>query len=138
MACYELPKKREHWIRQVNHMKHSNPSLPIRATVLATSLAASLALVIAAWAYPSQPNTSASAQAQVNVAVSQEKAPEQEEPLVLRDTDGMVCVYRGDVLFYKTDIPVVSLPEQNRKELAEGIEVANETEMHQLLEDFGA
>ena len=119
-------------------MKHSNPSLPIRAAVLAASLAASLALAIAAWAYPPQPDTSANAQAQVNVAVSQDKSTDQEETLVLRDTDGMVCVYRGDVLFYKTDIPVISLPEQNRKELAEGIEVANETEMHQLLEDFGA
>ena len=57
---------------------------------------------------------------------------------MLRSTDGMVCVYRNGVLFYKTDIPVVSLPEQNRKELEEGIEVSSETEMHQLLEDFGA
>lgn len=119
-------------------MKHSNPSLPLRAAVLGASLAASLALVLAAWAYPSRPETAANGQAQVNVAVNQEKAPSQEETLVLRDTDGVVCVYRGDILFYKTDIPVVSLPEQNRKELAEGIEVANETEMHQLLEDFGA
>ena len=51
-------------------MKHSNPSLPIRAAVLAASLAASLALAIAAWAYPPQPDSSVNAQALVNVAVS--------------------------------------------------------------------
>lgn len=119
-------------------MKFSNPSLPIRIASLSAALAASLALAIAAWACPSPEQIDASAQARVDVAVNTEKEAEDSQPLVLRETDGMVCVYRNGILFYKTDIPVISLPEQNRKELAEGIEVANETEMHQLLEDFGA
>lgn len=119
-------------------MKFSNPSLPIRIASLSAALAASLALAIAAWTCPSPEQIDTSAQARVDVAVNTEKEVEDSQPLVLRETDGMVCVYRNGVLFYKTDIPVISLPEQNRKELAEGIEVANETEMHQLLEDFGA
>ena len=120
------------------NMKRSNPSIPIRTALLSALLAASLALTVAGWAYPSPVNTAANAQASVSVAVSEEKAQEQTSQLIVREKDGMVCVYRDGVLFYQTDIPVVSLPEQNRKELAQGVEVANETEMHQLLEDFGA
>ena len=120
------------------NMKRSNPSIPIRIGTLVLALGASLALTIAAWVYPAPDSAIANAQAKVDVAVSQEKEADPEGPLVLRESDGMVCVYRNGVLFYQTDIPVLSLPEQNRKELAEGIEVANETEMHQLLEDFGA
>lgn len=120
------------------NMKRSNPSIPIRIAALALALGGSLALTIAAWAYPAPDSTIANAQAKVDVAISQEKETQQEGPLVLRESNGMVCVYRNGVLFYQTDIPVLSLPEQNRKELAKGIEVANETEMHQLLEDFGA
>lgn len=119
-------------------MKRSNPSIPIRITTLAVALGASLALIIAAWVYPPPANASANAQAKVDVAVRQEKEDRSDGPLILRESNGMVCVYRNGVLFYQTDIPVISLPEQNRKELEEGIEVANETEMHQLLEDFGA
>lgn len=119
-------------------MKHSHPSIPLRISLLCGTLAVSLALLITAWALPMPDSSQTSAQAQVEVAVNAEKSAGQESSLVLRSTDGMVCVYRNGVLFYKTDIPVVSLPEQNRKELEEGIEVSNETEMHQLLEDFGA
>ena len=120
------------------NMKRSNPSIPIRVAVLSALLAFSLALGVAGWAYPSPVNTVASAQADVSVAASQEKADESASSLIVREQDGMVCVFRDGVLFYQTDIPVISLPEQNRKELSRGIEVANETEMHQLLEDFGA
>lgn len=119
-------------------MKQSHPSIPLRIAALSLALAASLSLSIAAWAYPTPSGAEASAQANVEVAANTEKPSTQGSTLVLRETDGMVCVYRDGVLFYKTDIPVVTLPEQNRVELARGIEVANETEMHRLLEDFGS
>lgn len=119
-------------------MRRKHPSLPLRLSALAGSLAASLALAVAGWALPA-PASQETAQANAAAAVSVEKSPETETgALVVREYNGMVCVYRDGTLYYKTDIPVISLPAQNRKELAEGIEVANETEMHRLLEDFGA
>ena len=88
-------------------MKHSHPSIPLRISLLCGTLAVSLALLITAWALPMPDSSQTSAQAQVEVAVNAEKSAGQESSLVLRSTDGMVCVYRNGILFYKTDIPVV-------------------------------
>lgn len=119
-------------------MRRKHPSLPLRLGTLGGILAASLGLAIAGWALPT-PALPETAQANAAAAVSVDKSPETESgALVVREHNGMVCVYRDGILYYKTDIPVISLPEQNRKELSEGIKVANETEMHRLLEDFGA
>ena len=119
-------------------MKPFHSPLPIRLTLLAFLLALSGAMCAAALACPLPQNgtpaqTSAAADLTVEVP-----APPEARRLVLRETGGMVCVYENGDLLYQTDIPVVSLPAQDREKLVQGIEVETEAEMHQLLEDLGA
>ena len=118
-------------------MKFTNPSLPKRLSFLALTLALSAVVCIAGLVWPAPESESASVKAEISLPL-QDTNMDAEHKLVLKDTDGVVCVYRDDELIYKTEIPVISLPEQDRNHLAQGIEVTDETEMHQLLEDFGA
>ena len=121
----------------VIYMKHENASLFLRLTCLGTLLLLSVALAVTALAQPHTKPAIVPAQVQVQAALP-DQLPVESHSFVIRDTQGMVCVYRDDVLIYKTSIPVSSLPEQDRLNLAQGIEVDDEMEMHQLLEDFGA
>lgn len=119
-------------------MKQFRSYLPMRLTLLAFLLALSGAMCTAALACPIPEDATAAhtgAAADLTVEVP---APPQVRRLVLRETGGMVCVYENGVLLYQTDIPVVSLPAQDREKLVQGIEVETEEEMHQLLEDLGS
>ena len=118
-------------------MKFTNPSLPKRLSFLALTLALSAVVCIAGLVWPAPESESASVKAEISLPL-QDTNMDAEHKLVLKDTDGVVCVYLDDELIYKTELPVISLPEQDRNHLAQGIEVTDETEMHQLLEDFGA
>lgn len=118
-------------------MKHERPSLPLRLASLGALLMLSIAMLIAGLVQPSAGQVSAPAQVQVQAALPEPDA-EESHIYLIRANEGVVCVYRDGTLIYKTTIPVASLPEEDRKNLAEGIEVDDETEMHQLLEDFGA
>lgn len=121
----------------VINMKHEKPSLPLRLASLATLLLLSGAMLAAGLVQSAPKPESVPAQVQVQAALPDPTDTETHQYLI-RDCRGMVCVYRDGALIYKTTIPVASLPEEDRKNLAEGIEVSDETEMHQLLEDFGA
>lgn len=57
---------------------------------------------------------------------------------LLTDRNGEVCVYAGETLISSTGIPVGSLPQKDREDLAKGIHAQGERELAALLEDFGA
>ncbi len=58
--------------------------------------------------------------------------------ITVRELGGYVAVYRDGSFAQMTDIPVSSLPGNDREALSHGIEVADETDLHRLLEDLGA
>lgn len=118
-------------------MKFSKPSLPLRAGCLLAALALSGVLCVTALAWPAPESETVSLNAEVTLP-TQGTNENSAHILMLKDTGGMVGVYLNDSLLYKTDIPVISLPQQDREDLSQGIVVADETQLHQLLEDFGA
>ena len=58
--------------------------------------------------------------------------------MLVTECDGCVCVYLDGELYLRTNTPVASLPAQDRDQLARGIIVETQQELHQILEDFGA
>lgn len=128
----------------MKYNKHAHPILPLRLTLLAGLLLLSGALAAAAQSYSPPPAQAqpASAQAALEAvpaaAAAEEETASGQREIIVRDTGGVVCVYEGGRLIYKTEIPVASLPAQDRSALSSGIPVASEEEMHQLLEDLGS
>lgn len=58
--------------------------------------------------------------------------------MMVAEYDGRVCVYQDGEIILRTDTPVASLPARDREQLARGIPVETQQELHQILEDFGA
>ena len=117
-------------------MKFVNHALLLRLFILLLSIILSVIFISTALGWPNRPAENTLMQAQVDLSAgTNDAAP---HILVLKDQNGKICVYLGDDLLLRTDIPTASLPEQDRAALQKGIVVADEAEMHARLEDFGA
>lgn len=119
-------------------MKRSHPKFPIRAAALSVPLILSGALIAAARSYTPPAAEPAGARASVDIAITEQSPLPTGRRIIVRDTGGLICVYENDVLLYKTEIPVASLPARDRADLSQGIEVDSTEALHQLLEDLGS
>ncbi len=55
---------------------------------------------------------------------------------ILREYEGKIAVYREDELIDVTDISTKFLPENDRRDIENGIEISSRQELFRLLEDF--
>ena len=120
---------------------YSHPRFRRRDTILLlisiALLAGSCALLIAArqTADRSIPLTTP-VQGGAAIVVEEPSAPGGN--MLVTECDGRVCVYLDGELYLMTNTPVASRPAQDREQLARGIVVETQQELHQILEDFGA
>lgn len=82
--------------------------------------------------------TTQTASSSVKISSVQEPIPPQNHMLMVKEHNGKLCVYSDGILTLQTDVPIASLPEQDRIALSKGIVIENEAALQHLLEDFGA
>ena len=75
---------------------------------------------------------------QGGAAIAVEEPEEGGGNMIVSEHNGRVCVYQDGELILQTDTPVASLPSRDREQLARGISVETQQELHQILEDFGS
>ena len=75
---------------------------------------------------------------QGGAAITVEEPEEGGGNMIVSEHNGRVCVYQDGELILQTDTPVASLPSRDREQLARGISVETQQELHQILEDFGS
>jgi hypothetical protein len=129
--------------RQVTIKMQGKTPTYLRTGLLCAILGASLALAGAQIPLQSamqRASISTIGTASYSMVVADAAAPMEAEKdaLTVRAYEGRVGVFRGNELWILTEIAVVSLPKVDQAALENGIAVADETEMQQLLEDLGA
>lgn len=102
---------------------HFRMSLLLSAALLA------VALTTAALSIPGGTQTASS-------AFPLQTGTEPESAYVLRERDGEICIYRGDLLISRTGYSVSMLPDEDRTLLEEGIAASSRQALTSLLEDL--
>ena len=109
--------------------------LILRSTVLFTTIFCAFALILSLQRVPA---AKTGAIAVKEASLSNATIDAQVHSILVKAQNGYVAVYRNGELALLTDIPIVSLPSADRESLETGIDLADETALHQLLEDLGA
>lgn len=117
-----------------SHFRRQDAILLLLSLIL---LAGSCALLLAAGHVKDRPADIVTP-VQGGAAIVVEEPSQPEGNMLVTELNGRVCVYQDGELYLITDTPVASLPAQDREDLARGIVVETQQELHQILEDFGA
>lgn len=113
-----------------------NHSTLLRLSIIFLTLALSGVCVVTSAFWPGQAAQTAISPAKINTV--QDTTVPLAHKLIVKEHNGKICVYSDEVLMLETDIPIASLPEQDRIALTEGIVIESDEDLQHLLEDFGA